>query len=226
MLCLVPQHEPSSRGLSKSLVDREPHTLRLRLPGGVADQCSNARRTAIDKWARKVQGVAFRHGVGVIQIKKPGRGQKVGDADHRRTANEPARAREVLGRAGLIHYRAIDKCKTDQAIQLCPGLRKGRTASSVNVALAERATKEWDQVDFLQKTRLSGAHIGGAAKRHRRRVRYGGVGTELGDNGVVVGRRCSQTIVRQFRSPQPIADPEALEVAALERRRERELAVQ
>src|ERR1700722_5905806 len=96
-------------GLSKRLVDREPHALRLRPPGGVTDQCSNARRTAIDKWARKVRGVAFRHGVGVIQIEKPCRSQKMGDADNRRTANEPARAREVLGRAGLIHYRAIDK---------------------------------------------------------------------------------------------------------------------
>jgi hypothetical protein len=83
------------RGLSKRLVDRETDPLRLRPPGGVADQCSNARRTVIDEWARKVRGVAFRQSVAVVQIEKPGRGQKVGEADHRRAANQPTRAREV-----------------------------------------------------------------------------------------------------------------------------------
>src|ERR1700722_20174820 len=92
MLRSVLQQEPSVRGLSKSLVNREPHPLRLRSPGGVADQCSHARRTVIDEWARKIRGVACRCGVGVIQVEKPGRGEKVGDADHRRAANEPARA--------------------------------------------------------------------------------------------------------------------------------------
>ena len=66
--------------------------------------------------------MAFGHGVGVIQIDKPGRGQKVGDADNRRAAEEPARTGEVLGRAGLIHDPAIDKRKTDQAIQPGSGL--------------------------------------------------------------------------------------------------------
>src|SRR3984957_15588433 len=189
------------RGILKRFVDREPPPLRLRPPGGVADQCSHARRTVIDKWARKVRGVASRRGVGVIQKKKPGRGGKGGEADHRRAANEPARTREVLGHAGLIHDRAIDKCKTDQAIQPGSGLRKRRTAASVNVALTESVTKEWDQVDFLQKTRLSSAHVGWAAKRHRRRVRDRREGAELGNNGVIVGRCRSQIIVREFCSP-------------------------
>ena len=122
MLRSVLQQEPSVRGLSKSLVNREPHPLRLRPQGGVADQCSHTRRTVIDKWARKVPGVAFRRGAGVIQIEKPCRGQKVGDADHCGAANEPARTRKVLGRAGLIDDAAINKCEPDQAVQPGAGL--------------------------------------------------------------------------------------------------------
>ena len=66
--------------------------------------------------------MAFGQSVAVVQIDKPGRGQKVRDADNRRAAKEPARGREVLGRAGLIDDAAIDKGKTDQAIQPGAGL--------------------------------------------------------------------------------------------------------
>src|ERR1700678_461357 len=65
-------------GLSKRPVDREADPLRLRPPGGVADQCSHARRILIDEWARKVRCVPFRQGVAVVQIDKPARSQKVG----------------------------------------------------------------------------------------------------------------------------------------------------
>jgi len=60
--------------------------------------------------------------VGVIQIDKPGRGQEVAHADHRRATNEPARTREVLGRAGLIDDAAVDERKPNQAIQPGAGL--------------------------------------------------------------------------------------------------------
>ena len=112
----------AGQGPLKGLVDREADSLRLRPPGGVADQCSHARRILIDEWARKIRSVAFRQSVAVIQIDKPARGQKIGNADNRRSAEEPAGTREVLGRAGLIHDRAIDKGKADQATQPGPGL--------------------------------------------------------------------------------------------------------
>ena len=83
------------------------------------------------------------------------------------------------------------------------------------VALTESVTKEGDQIDFLQKTRLGGAHVSRAAEGHGLGLRRG-VGPELRDNRVGVGRSRSEIIVREFRSPQPIAHPEALEVAALE----------
>ena len=90
---------------SKGPVEREAHALCRRLPGGAADQCSQARRIAIrtGEWARKIREVIFRHGVAVIQIDEPGRGKEVGDADLRHAANQPAGAGEILGRAGLIH---------------------------------------------------------------------------------------------------------------------------
>jgi hypothetical protein len=125
----------------------------------------------IDAWACKVDGVARRPGVSVVQIEKSRWCQKVGGADHRRAANEPIRTREVLRRAGLIDDAAIDKRRTDQSIQPGAGLRKGRTTSNLDVASTEGVTKERNQVDFLQETRLLGAYIGRAAKGHRGRVR-------------------------------------------------------
>ena len=112
----------AGQGLLKGLVDREADSLRLRPPGGVADQCSHARRILIDEWARKIRSVAFRQSVAVVQIDKPAWGQKIGDADNSRAAKQPAGTREVLGRARLIDDAAIDKCKTDQAIQPSAGL--------------------------------------------------------------------------------------------------------
>ena len=61
----------------------------------------------------------------------------------------------------MIHDPAIDKRKSDEAVQPGAGLRKGRTTASIDVASTEHVTKEWDQIDFLQNTRLSGAHVGG-----------------------------------------------------------------
>jgi hypothetical protein len=132
----------------------------LRGPRGIADQCSHACRTVIDKWARKIRSVALRESVGVIEIDKPTRREEVGDADRRGAANEPARFREVLGRAGLIDNRAINQSKTDQAVQLGSRLRKARAGSGVNIALTESAANEWDEIEFLRKACLGGAHIG------------------------------------------------------------------
>src|SRR6185312_3595624 len=112
-------------------------------------QCSDARRTEIDERAREGRGVACRYGIGVIQVDKPGRGQEVGDADNRRAAKDPTRARKVLRRPGLVHNRAADERKADQAVQPGSDLRNGRPASGVDEALTESVAEKGDEVDLL-----------------------------------------------------------------------------